>query len=49
MSSRETADGRGGGVLEVLLAPMRLPGRVVEGLASLGAAARDVGTIRSEL
>lgn len=45
----EPSEGSGGGVIGVLLAPARLPGRALETLGSLATAARDVGTIRSEL
>ncbi|MDQ3768138.1 MAG: hypothetical protein M3370_01465, partial [Actinomycetota bacterium] len=49
MSAGEASDERGGGVIGVLLAPLRLPGRALETLGSLATAPRDVATIRSEL
>ncbi len=49
MSAGEASEGPGGGVIGVLLAPLRLPGRALQTLGSLATAARDVATIRSEL
>ncbi len=39
----------GGSVLDILLAPLRIPDRVVGALGSLGEAAREVGPMRAEL
>lgn len=49
MYADEPSEGPGRGVLGVLLAPLRLPGRAIETLESLAAAVGEVGTIRSEL
>lgn len=49
MSLAETEGGRRGGVLGGLLAPLRLPERVVEAPESLTAAARELRAMRSEL
>ncbi len=49
MAADETAREGGGGVLAGLLAPLRLPERVIDALDSLAEAAREVGPMRSEL
>lgn len=49
MSAGEPSEGPGGGMIGVLLAPLRLPGRALETLGSLATAAHDVGAIHSEL
>lgn len=49
MTSDEQQGGSGGGVLAGLLAPLRLPERVIEALESLVDAARELGPMRSEL
>ena len=49
MPADDTAREGGGGVLAGLLAPLRLPERVIDALDSLAEAAREVGPMRSEL
>ena len=49
MTSSETSDGRGPSVLNGLLAPLRLPERVIDVLESLAEAAREVRPMRAEL
>ena len=49
MSLAETEGGRCGGVPAGVLAPLRLPERVVEALESLAEAARELRAMRSEL
>jgi len=49
MAPDEEPEGRGGGVLAGLLAPLRLPERAMEALESLAGAARELTPMRSEL
>jgi ABC-type transporter Mla subunit MlaD len=49
MALEEQTEDRAGGVLAGLLAPLRLPERVLETLDSLAEAARELGPMRSEL
>lgn len=49
MSSDRTSAGRGDGVLGSLLAPLRLPERLLGALDTLADSARELGPIRSEL
>ncbi len=49
MADNESSGGRGGSVLDGLLAPLRFPERVVEALESLPQAARELGQVRVEL
>jgi chromosome segregation ATPase len=49
MAANETAREDGGGVLAGLLAPLRLPERVIDALESLTEAARELSPMRSEL
>ena len=49
MSPHGTQGEQGGGVLARLLAPLRLPERVIDALESLADAAPELGAMRSEL
>jgi uncharacterized coiled-coil protein SlyX len=49
MSSKETPDDGGAGILSGLLAPLRLPERALEALEGLVEAAGNLGPMRSEL
>lgn len=49
MAPDEEPGGRGNSVLAGLLAPLRLPERVIETLESLAKAARELGPMRAEL
>ncbi len=49
MAPDEEPEGRGGGVLAGLLAPLRLPERAMEALESLAGAARELTPMRSVL
>jgi len=49
MPPEETNVNGGGGILGSLLAPLRLPERVLEALDALAESARELGPIRSEL
>jgi len=49
VAADETARDRGGGLLDGLLAPLRLPERVIDALDSLAEAARELSPMRSEL
>ncbi len=49
MAANETASDRGGGMLAGLLAPLRLPERVIDALGSLAEAALELSPMRSEL
>jgi len=49
VAADETAREGGGGILAGLLAPLRLPERVIDTLDSLAEAARELSTMRSEL
>ena len=49
VAADETARDRGGGMLAGLLAPLRLPERVIDALDSLTEAARELSPMRSEL
>ncbi len=49
MAPVETSGSGGGSVLETLLAPFRIPDRVIDMLESLAEAAREVGPMRAEL
>jgi len=49
VAADETARDGSGGLLAGLLAPLRLPERVIDALDSLAEAARELGPMRSEL
>lgn len=49
MATGDTSGGHGGSVLNGLLAPLRLPERVIDVLESLAEAAREVRPMRAEL
>ena len=49
MAAEERSRDGGGGMLAGLLAPLRLPERVIDALESLAEAGREVGPMRSEL
>lgn len=49
MSPEETAGGRGAGVLGALLAPLRLPERAIDALASLAEQVQELTAISTEL
>ncbi len=49
MSTNATSDDQGGGLLSGLLAPLRLPERVLEALDGLAESVRDLAPIRTEL
>ena len=49
MSHDKTPNSHGGGLLNGLLAPLRLPERVIDALESLAEAAAELGPMRSEL
>ena len=49
MSTQKAPENRGGGVLNGVLSPLRLPERALEALESLAGAAQQLGPMRSEL
>jgi chromosome segregation ATPase len=49
MSSKETPDDEGAGILSGLLAPLRLPERALAALEALAETAQNLGPMRSEL
>lgn len=49
MASEETGSGRSSNVLGALLAPLRLPERVIDALQTLAEAAQEIAPIRHEL
>ncbi len=49
MTEDEPQEPRAGGVLSGLLAPLRLPERVIEALESIAEAAKELPTMRAEL
>ncbi|HEV2821208.1 MAG TPA: hypothetical protein VGW11_11955, partial [Solirubrobacteraceae bacterium] len=49
MSSEQTPDDGGAGILSTLLSPVRLPERAIRALESLADAGRHLGPMRSEL